>query len=64
MRKLVLVAAVVTALAFGTTTPIAAKGPPPETERGLNRAVLETGNHVPGKNLPEESAVQKVREAA
>lgn len=64
MRKLVLVAAVITALAFATATPIAAKDPPPHAERGLTRAAQETAAHVPGANLPDASAVQKVRETA
>jgi hypothetical protein len=49
---------------FSATQTIAAKDPSPHAERGLTRAAQATAAHVPEGNLPDASAVQKVREAA
>jgi hypothetical protein len=63
MRKRLMVAVGVMALAWATVVPVAAKDPPPQADPGLERANRETTAHVPIENLPPP-AVQKVREAA
>jgi hypothetical protein len=63
MRKRVMVAVGVMALALATAVPVAAKDPPSQADAGLERANRETTAHVPIEDLPAP-AVQKVREAA
>jgi hypothetical protein len=62
MRKLVMLAVVVTAL-MAAVAPVGAKDPPSQAGGGLGRANAETTAHVPTEKMAPP-ATQKVREAA
>ena len=64
MCKLVLIAVVTTALVVNAASSVAAKDPPSEANRSLNRAAQVTGVHTPVERFPDESAVQPSRESA